>query len=225
MPKQDSAYSTRSRVVHMSLNALLIACSLAYGAIAPVGRAHAYDLSRAYESGADEVERGFVVGSAGLWMPAFGSFGDLHQTSLEFGAEVGFRIVSIRGDHNIYVVGGLTFSPQQLDPYAVVDERHRATDLFFGFAGARYLPGLLCFGDGLGCPFVELRFGVTFESADDRSGHEGPQGAFTVMPGVGYRFRFGSSFQLGGRFDLSFSQEYSRDLGWVSLNGFAGFGW
>ena len=221
MSKQALAYLPRSRVVVL----FVIAFSLAYGAMVQTKRAHAYDLSRAYESGADEIERGFVVGSAGLWVPAYGSFGEYHQLSLEFGGEVGFRFASIRGDHNLYVVGGLTFSPQDLDPYAVSDRSHRATNLIYGFAGIRYLPGLLCFGDGFGCPFVELRFGLLFESADERSGHEGPQAAFTILPGVGYRFRFGSTFQVGGRFDFSFSEEYSRDLGWVSLNGFAGFGW
>jgi hypothetical protein len=65
-----------------------------------------------------------------------------------------------------------------------------------------------------------------FESAAADSGHEGPNGAFTVVPGVGYRFSFGRVFQLGGRLDFSYSEENRvHDLGWLTLTGFAGVGW
>jgi hypothetical protein len=190
----------------------------------PCGNAHAYDLSRAYETDADVTERGFVVGSVGLWIPGFGSFHDYHQTSLDYGAEFGIRIASIRGTHNILAVGGFSLSPQLLDPTFVREDR-RDTLMFLGYVGVRYQPGMLCFGDGMGCPFVELRFGAVFEASEDGSGHEGPDGTFTVLPGVGYRLRFGSSFQLGARADLSITEEYERDLGWFSLTTFLGFGW
>jgi hypothetical protein len=188
--------------------------------------AQAYDLSRSYESNADEVERGFVVGSVALWMPEIGNWSDYHQLSLDFGGEFGFRFASIKGAHNIYFVGGLNISPQMLDPDYVGLRGERSTTVVFGYGGLRYLPGLLCFGDGLGCPFIELRLGLVFESAAAESGHDGPSGAFTVVPGVGYRFSFGRVFQLGARLDFSYSEENDvSGLGWFSATGFAGIGW
>jgi hypothetical protein len=208
--------------LRLLLTAAAVACALGVF----TQEAEAYDLSRAYGSEADEIERGFVVGSVGLWVPGFGSFHDYHQVSLEFGGEFGIRFASIQGDHNLYVVGGLTYSPQLLDPTYVDDYDHRGTQLILGYAGVRYLPGTLCYGDGLGCLFFELRLGFLYESADDRSGHYGPDGVFTVLPGIGYRWRFGSSLQIGVRADLSYTEEdYSRDLGWLSLTSFLGFGW
>lgn len=188
--------------------------------------ARAYDLSRSYESNADEVERGFVVGSAALWMPEVGDWSEYHQLSLDFGAEFGFRFASIRGAHNLYFVGGLNLSPQLLDPDAVRDPDDRATNVIFAFGGVRYINGNLCFGDGMGCPFIEIRLGFVFESAAADSGHDGPNGAVTFVPGVGYRFSFGRVFQLGGRLDVSYSEENnSHGLGWLTLTGFAGVGW
>ena len=188
--------------------------------------AHAYDLSRAYESTADEVERGFVVGSVALWMPEIGEWSQFHQLSLDYGGELGFRFASIQGAHNLYFVAGLSFSPQKLDPDAVSRNADRAASVAFGFGGIRYMTGYLCFGDGLGCPFVELRLGFVFESDKARSGHQGPQGAFTVLPGIGYRFSFGRAFQLGGRFDFSYTEENDvHDLGWLTMTAFAGVGW
>src|SRR4051812_31283195 len=73
--------------------------------VAMASSAQAYDLSRAYESAAPEAERGFVVGSLGLWIPGVGSFHDFHQLSLEYAGEFGIRVLSIRGEHNLYVVG------------------------------------------------------------------------------------------------------------------------
>lgn len=190
------------------------------------GSAHAYDLSRSYESTADEVERGFVVGSVALWMPEIGEWQYFHQLSLDFGGEFGFRFASIKGAHNLYFVAGLNFSPQQLDPDAVPRSADRAANVVFAFGGIRYMPGMLCFGDGFGCPFIELRLGLVFESDDARSGHDGPNGAFTVVPGIGYRFSFGRVFQLGGRLDFSYSEENSvHDFGWFSATAFAGVGW
>lgn len=187
--------------------------------------AAAYDLSRAYDD-SDRVERGFVVAHGGLWFPAFGTFNEYHQLSLQFAGEFGFRVASIRGEHNIFIVTGMMFSPQKLDPDAVDDRRHRNSLLFLGWVGARYVPGFLCLEDGLGCPFAELRVGAVWEAADDRSGHDGPSGDFTFLPGVGYRFRFGSSFQIGARADIAISGEDDlTTLGWVSLDAFLGFGW
>jgi hypothetical protein len=189
-------------------------------------RAHAYDLSRADLADADTVERGFVVGQVNLWFPAFGSYSDYHQLSLEFGGEFGIRFASIRGEHNLFFVAGLSVSPQLLDPNEVPDRDHRGTSLVLGYGGIRYVPGMLCFGDGLGCPFAELRLGAVFESADDRSHHSGPKGDFTVLPGFGYRFRFGSSFQLGARVDIAYSGEDDESgLSWVTFGSFLGFGW
>lgn len=190
------------------------------------GSAHAYDLSRSYDSNADEVERGFVVGSAGLWMPEIGEWSQYHQLSMDFGGEFGFRFASIKSAHNLYFVGGFNFSPQLLDPEVVRNRDERATNVIFAFGGVRYMTGFLCFGDGMGCPFIELRLGLVFESAAEGSGHEGPSGAFTLVPGVGYRFSFGRVFQLGGRLDFSHSEENGvRDLGWLTVTGFAGVGW
>lgn len=188
--------------------------------------AHAYDLSR-YDSYADEVERGFVVGMAGLWIPGAGSFDTFHQLSLDFGGEVGFRFASIRGDHNLYVVGGFGFSPQTLRP-TFRDGGTVDTNMVLGFVGVRYLPGMLCFNEGMGCPFVELRFGLLWENTadDDFIDHYAPSGVFTVLPGVGYRFRFGRSFQVGARVDFSVTEDYDTyELGWLNLSTFVGFGW
>lgn len=188
--------------------------------------AHAYDLSRAYESNADEVERGFVVGSVALWVPEIGSYEYYHQTSLDYGVEFGFRFASIQSAHNLYVVGGFNFSPQYLDAAAARDDAHRASDLILGYGGVRYMTGFLCFGDGLGCPFFELRLGLVFESVDDQAGHDGPWATFTALPGVGYRFSFGRVFQTGARLDIAYTEESGRrDFGWVSFTGFAGLGW
>lgn len=204
----------------------LIACALALGLAVVCNDARAYDLSRAYETNADITERGFVVGNLGLWIPGAGSFKEFHQLSLDLGGEVGFRFASIRGDHNLYVVGGFNVSPQKLDPYYTLGAS-RDTLMMLGYVGVRYLPALLCVGDGLGCPFVELRFGFLWEDTDaDLIEHYGPDGTFTVLPGVGYRFRFGGSFQVGARADFSFTEDYDDyDLGWLNLTTFIGFGW
>jgi len=188
--------------------------------------AQAYDLSRSYESSADEVERGFAVVSAALWLPEIGNWSEYHQLSLDYGGELGFRIASIQGAHDLYIVAGFNFSPQLLDPEAVSRRSDRAASVIFGFGGIRYMSGYLCFGGGLGCPFVELRLGLVFESDEAGSGHEGPNGAFTLVPGVGYRFSFAGAFQLGGRLDFSYSEENGvHDLGWFSATAFAGVGW
>jgi hypothetical protein len=190
------------------------------------GSAHAYDLSRAYDSTADEVERGFVLGSVGLWAPDIGDWRQYHQLSLDFGAEFGFRFASIQAAHNLYIVGGFNFSPQLLRREAVPNASERSTNVMLGYGGIRYIPGQLCFGDGIGCPFVELRLGLVFESSDVPRIHEGPTASLTVLPGVGYRFSFGHVFQLGARFDFSYSEEDDvRGLGWLNATGFAGFGW
>jgi hypothetical protein len=213
----------RGRVAH---GTWLLCLSLgAWTAMASASDAHAYDLSRAYTSAAPEVERGFVVGSVGLWIPGLGSFHDYHQLSLDYAGEFGIRILSIRGQHNVYVVGGFNLSPQKLDPEWVRDKDRRSTTMFLGYAGVRYLPSMLCIGDGLGCPFIELRFGISFENADERA-HDGQDPEWTVLPGIGYRFSFGNVFQLGARVDVAWSEEeYSRDLGWLTVTGFLGIGW
>jgi hypothetical protein len=187
--------------------------------------AHAYDLSRfsASDSG-DQVERGFVVVGAALWVPAFGSFATYHQLSLDYGLEAGFRVASIRGQHNLYIVAGFSYSPQLLDP-EYTPEDFRSTSLLVVYGGLRYVPAATCTPDGTGCMFVELRLGLDFESAEPRAAHRGPKGDLVFLPGIGYRFRLGSSFQLGVRADISYTQEYTYDLGWVTLGAFAGFGW
>ena len=191
-----------------------------------VGSARAYDLSRSYESTADEVERGFVVGSIGLWNPEIGVWSNYHQLSLDFGGTVGIRFASIKSAHNLYFVGGLNFSPQLLDVEAVRNRDGRAANVVFGFGGIRYMTGYLCFGDGLGCPFIELRLGLVFEANEADGGHNGPSGDFTLAPGIGYRFSFGRVFQVGGRLDISHAEERGvRGLGWLTLAGFAGVGW
>jgi hypothetical protein len=188
--------------------------------------ARAYDLSRSYESTADEVERGFVVGSIALWNPELGTFSDFHQLSLDFGAEFGIRFLSIKSAHNLYFVAGLNFSPQLLDPNAVRSRDDRASNVIFGYGGIRYMTGYLCFGDGLGCPFIELRLGLVFETSSAGSGHHAPDGEFTLAPGVGYRFSFGRVFQVGGRLDFSHSREGDvSGFGWLTATGFAGIGW
>jgi hypothetical protein len=190
------------------------------------GSARAYDLSRSYQSTADEVERGFVVGSIGLWNPEIGNWSDYHQLSLDFGAEFGIRFASIQSAHNLYFVGGLNVSPQMLDPDIARRGSDRATNVIFGYGGIRYMTGYLCFGDGVGCPFIELRLGLVFEANAAESGHAGPDGEFTIAPGIGYRFALGRVFQVGGRLDFSHSEESGvRGLGWLSLAGFAGIGW
>lgn len=194
--------------------------------IAGAGHARAYDLSRAYETDAAEAENGFAVVSVGLWVPGVGAFQDFHTRSLEFAGEVGFRFASIRG-HNLYGVAGFNFSPQKLDPDEVRDASRRKTRMYLGYGGVRYLPGPLCIGDGLGCPFAELRLGLLFEDADERVHANAPSGELTVLPGVGYRFAFGRLVQLGARFDFSWSGEADSRaaLGWLSLTGFFGIGW
>jgi hypothetical protein len=190
------------------------------------GSARAYDLSRSYESTADELERGFVVGSIALWNPEIGNWSDYHQLSLDFGAELGIRFLSIQGAHNVYFVGGLNFSPQMLDPDSVRRSTERATNVIFGYGGLRYMTGYLCFGDGLGCPFIEVRLGFVFETIAAGSGHTGPDGELTIAPGLGYRFSFGRAFQVGGRLDFSHSKEGNvSGLGWLTATGFAGIGW
>jgi hypothetical protein len=189
------------------------------------GHAHAYDLSRAYETDAAEVENGFAVGSVGLWVPGFGAFHDFHTRSPEFAGEVGFRFLSIRG-HNFYGVAGFNFSPQKLDADEVRDPGRRKARMYLGYGGVRYLPGPLCIGDGLGCPFAEVRIGLLYEDADERVHPTAPSAEVSVLPGVGYRFAFGRIVQLGARFDFSWSgEDDARELGWLSLTGFFGIGW
>jgi hypothetical protein len=217
MRQKIGGHGTRSR---------WLLCLMLGAWAATASSARAYDLSRAYESAAPEAERGFVVGSVGLWIPGLGSFQDYHQLSLEYAGELGIRILSIRGEHNVYVVGGFNLSPQKLDSEWVRDASRRSTTMLLGYAGVRYLPSALCIGDGLGCPFVELRFGLLFENADERAHPNAPNAELTVLPGIGYRFSVGQVFQLGARADLSWTEEdYSRELGWLSVTGFIGFGW
>jgi hypothetical protein len=186
--------------------------------------AHAYDLSRSYESTADDLERGFVVGSFGLWLPDLGGWSDAHQVSFDYSGELGIRFASIKGAHNLYVVGGFNVSPQLLDPEFVRGDR--SSTVMWGYGGIRYMNGFLCFGNGTGCPFIELRFGLMFESAEAEPGHDPPKAAFVVSPGIGYRFSFGRVFQLGGRMDVSYTEENGvSDLGWLTLSGFIGVGW
>ena len=126
----------------------------------------------------------------------------------------------------MYVVGGFNLSPQKLDREWVRDESRRSTTLLLGYAGARYVPCALCVDDGLGCPFIALRVGLLFENADERAHPNAPSAELTVLPGIGYRFSFGGVFQLGARADLSWTEEdYSQELGWLSVTGFLGVGW
>lgn len=199
-----------------SLRALFGAIAL----LAFTSSAHAYDLSRAYPA-EEKVERGFVHAQGALWVPALGSFSDFHQLSLDFGLEVGFRFLSLRGEHNFFFVAGGEFSPQKLDPDFVGGDYD--TNLMLFYAGVRYIPSALCTYDGTGCLFFELRLGFTFENAERGSRHEGPDGEVTLLPGIGYRFRFGA-FQFGVRADLSITDEYEETLGWFALGGFIGVG-
>jgi hypothetical protein len=209
----------KKHVAHV-LGALALTSSLAFA-----NSARAYDLSRFSPSDDDPVERGFVVASAALWVPAFGSYGYYHQVSFDYGLEAGFRFASVEGDHNLFFVAGFSYSPQLLDP-AAIGPGDRSTSLLVAYGGIRYVPTATCTPDGTGCMFVELRLGLAFESAAASSGHRGPKGDLNFMPGIGYRFRIGSSFQAGVRADISYGEEYyDYDLGWLTLGGFAGFGW
>jgi hypothetical protein len=214
-------HSEGRHMLRIKLACLSSVCAL----LIVASSAHAYDLSRQYPADSEKTERGFVNLQAALWLPALGSFSTYHQPSLDFGAEVGFRFLSLRGQHNFYVVGGLGLSPQKLDPDQV-GTLHRDSTMLLGYAGVRYIPSVVCTGDGSGCLFFELRLGLAFESAEDDSGHRGPNGDLTLLPGVGYRFRLGDVFQLGARADISYTAESgSRELGWVTLGAFLGFGW
>lgn len=188
--------------------------------------AHAYDLSRQYPADdSEKIERGFVHLQGALWLPAFGTFNEYHQTSLDFGGEFGFRFLSLRGQHNLFIVGGLSLSLQKLDP-DVVPAPDNNTSLIVGYAGVRYIPTAVCTYDGAGCLFFEVRVGLAYESADDKSSHTGPRGDVTVLPGIGYRYSLGGVFQLGARADISYTAESgSHNLGWVTVGAFVGFGW
>jgi hypothetical protein len=186
--------------------------------------ARAYDLSRQDIGQGVDIERGFVTGQISLWLPGDGPFYDYHQTSLDFGAEFGFRVASVHG-HNFFVVAGMTISPQKLDP-RYVDPDYANSVIWVGFAGVRYIPAMLCIGDGVGCPFAELRFGLMFEHDDGDSEYDGPTVDFAVQPGIGYRFRFGEAVQVGARMDVSFIEDEDTEyLGWVTFGAFAGFSW
>jgi hypothetical protein len=190
-----------------------------------VDSVRAYDLSRQDSDDSDKTERGFVELQGALWLPAFGTFETYHQMSFDFGGEVGFRFLSLRGQHNFYAVAGLSFSPQKLDPKEV-PAAHSNTDLWLGYGGVRYIPSVICTSDGAGCLFFELRLGLAFEHADSASGHKGPKGDVTVLPGIGYRYRLGELFQLGARADVSYTAESGdHQLGWATLGAFVGLGW
>ena len=210
------------RLVMLNVRSALFVCALSwFGCACFASAAHAYDLSRQDPSPTEKTERGFINLQGWLWTPAFGSFSGNHQLSVDLGGEVGFRVLSLR-DHNLYVVGGLTFSPQKLK----LAPPDNSTSLLLGYGGVRYIPGMLCTSDGVGCLFAELRLALAFESAEDSSGHSGPHGEWTLLPGVGYRLRLGGVFQLGARADIAYTSDgYRRQFGWIEVGGFAGFGW
>jgi hypothetical protein len=188
---------------------------IAFVAFGPASRAAAYDLSSFDEQ--VRVENGFVYGRAGIWFPAFGTFDELHQTSLDFGGQFGIRFARIRGgEHNLFAVAGFDISPQLF-------AEHYHTLLWMPSFGVRYEG--LCIADGLGCPFFELRFGFAVESTARGSRRDGPTGDFTVLPGIGYRFKFGPLL-LAARADIAFSgEDDERSLSWLTLSGQVGFGW
>jgi len=209
----------------MLRNRLACLCS-ALSLLAVANSAHAYDLSRQYPEDSEKTERGFVQLQGALWLPVVGSYSTFHLTSLDFGAEVGFRFLSLRGQHNFYAVGGLGFSAQKLNADEVLSTAHRDTTLILGYAGVRYIPSVVCTSDGSGCLFFELRLGLVYENAEKGSGHAGPDGELTLLPGIGYRWRLGSVFQLGARADISYTAEGgSHDFGWATVGAFIGFGW
>jgi hypothetical protein len=181
--------------------------------------AHAYDLSRQDSASSDDkVERGFVDIQAGVWLPGWDTFDDNHQTSLQFGGEFGVKILSA-SDQHLFIVGGATFSPQTLEPHLY----EREADMILVFAGVRYVPGTLCSTRGIGCLFVELGIGLTWETVDGERGHDPPHGEITFAAGVGYRFRLGRFVNLGVRIDLAYLEEsYESQVGWITPAGFAG---
>jgi hypothetical protein len=181
--------------------------------------AHAYDLSRQDSpSGDDKVERGFVDVQGGLWLPGWDTFNDNHDTSFQLGAEFGVKVFAAN-DHHFFVVGGATFSPQTLAPHL----SERDADMILAFVGVRYIPGALCAARGVGCLFIELGLGLTWETVDEEFGHTPPDGELTFTAGVGYRFRLGRFFTLGARIDLAYLEEsYESQIGWITPTAFLG---
>ena len=119
----------------------------------------------------------------------------------------------------MFIVGGATFSPQTLEPHLL----QRDANMILVFAGVRYVPGTLCSPRGIGCLFVELGFGLTWETVHGELGHDPPDGAFTFTAGVGYRFRLGRFFNVGARIDLAYLEEsYESQVGWITPTGFVG---
>jgi hypothetical protein len=181
--------------------------------------AHAYDLSRQdSRSDDDKVERGFVDIQAGLWLPGWETFSDNHDTSLQLGGEVGVKVLSA-SDQHLFIVGGFTFSPQTLPPHLY----ERDADMILAFVGVRYVPGTLCSERGIGCLFVELGLGLTWETADAEPGHDPPKSELTFTAGIGYRVRLGRVFNLGARIDLAYLEEnYDSQIGWIAPTAFLG---
>lgn len=181
--------------------------------------AHAYDLSR-QEPGRDDwrIERGFVDLQAGLWIPGWESFGDNHDVSAQLGGEVGFRIFSA-SDQHLFLVGGLTVSPQTLPRWLV----QRDDNVYLAFIGIRWMPGTICSMRGVGCLFVELGLGVAWESVEPEPGHDPPDGEIAFTAGLGYRFRLGRVLNVGARIDFTYLEEdYESSIGWLTPTAFIG---
>jgi hypothetical protein len=215
--KRDSTRAHRAlRGFEIAAAASVLVTLLCFGTTA-----RAYDLSRQSSSSFDDeekVERGFVSVAGGIWFPGPDTFNDNHQTSLQFAGEFGVRILSAKDQH-LFIVGGVTFSPQTLEPHLI----ERDVDVIMAFVGVRYIPGTLCSARGIGCLFIEVGLGVTWETVDAELGHDPPKGDITFTAGLGYRFRLGRFLNLGVRVDLAYLEEdYESQIGWITPTGFIG---
>lgn len=179
------------------------------------GTAHAYSLSRMPGS---KVEAAFFDLQGGLWLPMTVTSVN-HELSSIYAGELGVKVASLAQQHHLFLIGSFAYSPQRLRPQL----RASTTAVLNGSLGLRYVPGSLCSYDGVGCPFFELSFGITSESAPPESGHQSISSAWTVGAGLGYRFWLAHAVQLGLRVDTAYLEEnYDRRLSWLTPSVFAG---
>lgn len=200
-----------------SLAALTFFCILLSSAAFDSSVAGAEDLAD-FVQARDPLELVFVDVQAAAWLPGPVTFMDNHRVSLHAGAELGARVLYVR-DHALYVIGAFTFSPQQLRAHL----QEKETSMYTGYAGVRYVPGMICAAEGMGCPFAELGLGLAWETAEPEPGHQGPAGDVLLMASLGYRLRLAGHFTLGARVDLAYLDEaHDSQIGWLTPGVFAG---